>query len=500
MIVEIKKSALDYRFLLVVAICLFLAFIRADISKQVAMPVMVTGLAVICGLVLLWTIQKRMSTGRILILIASAGFLLRIGYTLYTGVDERQHDVYSFYHKEGHAGYIVYLYHNYRLPDFDPRTIPQYYHPPLHHAIVAFWLKLNRLMGVGWEQPKENIQMLTLFYSMSYLLLSLKIFREIGLKEVGLVLAFSVIAFHPTFLILSGSINNDMLSILLMLGGCYYTIRWYKDPSVKNILKIALCIGFGMMAKLTVVLIAPAVALVLLSRFLSEKSHRWKFIQQYIMFAVLCIPLGLWWEVRNLILFQVPITYVQKLGPDSRQYIGDYTVYQRLFDWSAYQFKNLYVAWGTPYFEHNIFLTLLKTSVFGESDLGAGNPYMGTPSAFLFYSHAVLVGVSLFAMGWVIFKKTRDYERIYKVFFSVLLITFMASYIRFCFAFPHTCTQNIRYVTLAIFVGALSIGVLAGQISQLNKGWKTMAMTCIVAPVVLFVGSSATVFTLLGLK
>ena len=70
------------------------------------------------------------------ILILTAGFLLKLVYVLYTGIGTRQHDVHSFTDStNGHAGYIRYLYTYGHLPDFDPRQEFQFYHPPLHHIL-----------------------------------------------------------------------------------------------------------------------------------------------------------------------------------------------------------------------------------------------------------------------------------------------------------------------------------------------------------------------------
>lgn len=78
----------------------------------------------------------------------------------------------------------------------------------------------------------------------------------------------SLIAFNPSFIIFAGSINNDILSITFMLGAILWTLRWYKTRTMRNIIPIALCIGFGMMTKRPVALVAPAVGLLFLLCFI----------------------------------------------------------------------------------------------------------------------------------------------------------------------------------------------------------------------------------------
>ena len=63
--------------------------------------------------------------------------------------------------------------------------------------------------------------------------------QEFKLRRMGLIIAFAIVAFHPTFIILSGSVNNDILSLTFMFGAILNTIVWYREQTLKNIMKIA---------------------------------------------------------------------------------------------------------------------------------------------------------------------------------------------------------------------------------------------------------------------
>lgn len=97
-------------------------------------------------------------------------------------------------------------------------------------------------------------------------------------------MSFSLIAFNPSFIIFAGSINNDILSITFMLGAILWTLRWYKTRTMRNIIPIALCIGFGMMTKLSVALVAPAVGLLFLLCFIVNFKKEWlSLVKQYVV-------------------------------------------------------------------------------------------------------------------------------------------------------------------------------------------------------------------------
>ncbi len=399
-----------------------------------------------------------LSDYRVLLMLLIAGMAVRIVYILGTDITERQHDVYSFEEMKGHAGYIGYLLENFKLPDFDPRSVFQFYHPPLHHSLAALWMRANLSLGIEFSQAAENIQILTLLYSGAFLMITGRIFMKLGLSGKGLAAAFALIAFNPALIILSGSINNDMLSILLMQGAFLFALRWSDRRRIADIAVSALFLGLGMMTKLSVGIAAGGIGFIFIIKFLQDKDKRSKMLAGFAVFAAICFPLALWWGIRNAVLFGVPVGYVPSLGDASHQYIGNYPVFERLFDFSLYQFKNVYVAWGEPYFEHNVFIGLLKTATFGEQTLSEPKGFIYTSAQILFAVSVLIALIAAFYGAKTLFGKKTISDKLHKGFLLVVFLTFMAAYIQFCFAYPHTCTQNIRYATPLVWIAAFSIG------------------------------------------
>ena len=112
-----------------------------------------------------------------------------------------------------------------------------------------------------------------------------KIFRYFGLKGKALYIPLAVVSFHPAFIIFSGSINNDVLSAAFMMGAFLCALNWYREQSMKNILKTALCTGLGMMTKLTAALVAPPVAVIFAVVFFKNlKTDFRKLLVQFTAF------------------------------------------------------------------------------------------------------------------------------------------------------------------------------------------------------------------------
>ena len=415
--------------------------------------------------------EKKLTAERIVILLMLLGVAARYSYCMVHDYTQMQHDIGRFIDANGHASYIMYWHENgLTLPDFDVTRVWQYYHPPLHHILMATLLHILEFFGMPFDVAKEAIQILPMLYSSLCMVACLRIFRLVKLKGAGLVAAMSIVCFYPAFIIWSGAYNNDILTTLLMLLAILWTLKWAQKPTLLRILPIALCIGCGMMSKLSGWMVAPAVATVFLWVFIKNIKKPLRFIGQYLAFGAVCAPLALWWEVRNLLTFDVPITYV----PDPNMPImrvDSIPVMQRLFDFSFSQFTypfEAFTMYGAPYNEYNPMLGLLKTSLFDEYHESLD--YAPLMTVFLVIA-CVLVVLSVIGFIIMLLRKQEGMDVMTKLFFVILPLTMLVSYYAFCFQFPYVCTENIRYCIPVIPVLAMGLGF---GINSLRRRPKTL--------------------------
>ena len=259
------------------------------------------------------TTEKRRKAIRIavILLIFLAGFLLRLNYAAKTDIYTRQHDI-GRIGSSGHIGYIQYICENGRLPDFDVRTKWQFYHPPLHHAVAAVWVKIQTLCGAELYDAMMGVRWLTTLYSTMTMFVFYRLLRLLGHDGLSLYVPFALIAFHPTFIILAGSVNNDCLAVTLAFTAMYFAVRWYKTRGWGAIIGLGLSIGLAMLTKLSYWYLAPATAVMFLVVLINDKNKK-RVVGQYCAFGAVCVPTGLFWSVRNLIGWGVPMNYVPLL-------------------------------------------------------------------------------------------------------------------------------------------------------------------------------------------
>lgn len=192
-----------------------------------------------------------------LLTIAGAGILLRFFYCLFSTIYERQYDIGEIDLAAGHTvsgghlAYIQYVYESGHLPcmDFDPTSVYQFNHPPLHYAVSALWLRFASLFIGNTAVLEESIQIIPFISSVLTLVFLIRILGLLPMDRRGERLAAAVFAFHPALILLSGSVNNDGGGLLFTVLILYETMRWCRAQEWRTIVFLALWFGLGVMTK-----------------------------------------------------------------------------------------------------------------------------------------------------------------------------------------------------------------------------------------------------------
>ncbi|WP_405343760.1 ArnT family glycosyltransferase [Ruminococcus sp.] len=471
--------------------CITASMLTIGFVKNKAFAIAIIALIVAAAAVLFIRFNYQINDTLIIAVLIALGIAIRFVYVLYTGVVDRQHDVGDFTSTIGHAGYIKYWYENgLKLPDFDVRSYWQYYHPPFHHWTMAALLKLLTMLGVSFDKASEAIQILPMLYSSLTMIVSYRVFRMVKLKGNPLIAAMAIICFHPTFIIFAGSFNNDMLLMLFMMAAILWGLRWYREPVMRNIIPLALCIGLGMMTKLSGWMVAPAVAFVFLIVLIKNIKKPLKYIGQFAVFGIICVPLGLWWQVRNLLKFHIPLTYVPDLGSNSVMYSGNMPLAQRLFSFGNGQLDFVYGSItfvGAPYNEYNPTLGLFKTAMFDECANSINDvhfPQIHVTGPILFWISVVLFLISFVCFIVSMIRKSDSMNGIERLYFSITFAVILVSYYLFCFAYPLSCTYNIRYAMPLIPLCAMGLALVLQRSESSQKPiatWLRRAMYALCA-------------------
>ena len=416
-----------------------------------------------------------------LYMIMAAGCLLRLFYVIFSTIYDRQYDNGMIdldtlgKISTGHLGYIQYIYEN-GLPDFDPTSVYQYHHPPLHHWISAAWLKIGSMFINNTDVLEESIQVVPFVCSLLTLWMLYKIVCQFELKEKAVLFVMGIFAFHPSLILLSGSINNDCMALLFTVLIVYWGIEWSRSCSWASIIWLALSMGPGMLVKQNVAEMAfpvAAVFLYVLVRHWKESGLRKKIIGQLAVFGGISVPVGMSFYVRNLIRFGTDIFWVYELPADSWQYTGNVPVINR-FLWPVPSemvdnLLNFRIGCG-----YNVWMQIIRTSVLGEWDMANVGKPVKLIAVLLMLLGAVLAFVAfcsfvkVFIVGGIrqIVRKATSgkgadvlpIDAPCYLMFAIGYVVNMFCYLVFAYNYPQQCSMHFRYIEITLLFPAVALG------------------------------------------
>ena len=433
------------------------------------------------------TLQKGQPEFIAILAIMTTSALFRLYYILTISVYDMQHDIGTPYDNYGHLGYIAYLLQNYKLPNFDVREAFQFWHPPLHHTISAIFLSICWKLFPLLEGNFEPLQFLPFIYITITIWILYKFLKIWNIKGNALIFTTLILAFHPQTIILSGSVNNDTLCIFLSFLTFYLTLLWYRNPCWKLIIGSSISIGLAMSSKGSAAILAFPIAFLFLVKLWKEK---WLIFKQLVVFGTIALPLGMWWYVRNNILFGVPLNYIYYMATDFIGYLNHFTVAERIFNFDPhyYNFQNLYLQFEGRYTDINPIIGLLKTTVFGQWHFNY-NIYIKFFALPLLLSWVILCITTLTAIPSFL-KKHKD-MLIENISIILLFIVQFFTYYKFCIDYPFVWSMDFRYTLPLLICHGILIGHYMNSKMKLTK--------CIGCVCIGFTGLSCICFGLLGL-
>ncbi len=503
--------------------------IRAGVVAQ-SLTVLALG---VCGaLCAYWFFTKRLTAKRVLVLLLVAGYALRVGYMLYTGAATRQQDTYTK-NFDGHEAYAWTIFSTGKLPN---SNVYQFYHPPLNAMFQAGFMHfvswICELLPFGEYVPSaflygkpdyitddmrwflySSCQVLSVLYSLAACVGMLKILKLFSFQGKMRLLLAALVVLFPRNVQFSGMLNNDGLAFALAIFALYFALKWQKQgKGFADILLCGLCVGLGMMTKLSSATVCLPIAGIFIFEFVDTIKKKenalgfWKMAFQYGTFLLVCAPLGLWFQIYAKVRFDQPFGYVFS-NLNHLLYTGDHSFVSRFilcFDPSEY-FGSL---WCRPFNgNYYLFNYALRSAIFGEFSYwqGEGFAVLSVVAAYAFCAALFVALVYIFVSWW----KNRSRSRVLGgklqggrvalnaislkdfLFVFLLMQSQVLSEIYFYIQMPYGCTMDFRYIMPMILALALTLGCVQKELAGLQTqtarqlDWWLSILTCI------FLASSA---------
>ncbi len=471
----------------------------------VAQCIGVAGFVIVILVAAYCKIKGEMTPDVLLKLILISGYILRLAYMLATPVNVRQHDTYNG-DLTGHEAYAWIIYSTGKLPTTNNY---QFYHPPLNAFIQATFMRvtnglteiLQSVFGLGDVIPSKYLaampkvtstryvglteyryylysttQILAVTWSVITMIALVKTLKLFGLKGYTLAAFSALVVFFPRHIQFSGQVNNDALAYMFQMLAVYYCLRWWKTGrKLYDLLLCSLCVGLGMMAKISAAVICLPIGCVFVYEFVKEivdavsakkkgEKNPWRSVIYisacYVLFLCLCAPLGLWFQVYANKTFGQGFGFVfSGLNPALKT--NHHSLFERLFltfdlnelFGSVYciPFCDMKGETIVAYNNYNLPLYLIRSSLFGEFNNYKGGECFSSLAYVCALVSVILMIIMLVYCVVLFFKNGKKFETDNAglkdmAFIAVLVLTCLISETSFYVKMPYACTMDFRYI------------------------------------------------------
>lgn len=343
------------------------------------------------------------------------------------------------YNEGRHINYIMQIYTYGTLP---AKIIGQFYHPPLHHFIMAMNLKIMDIFSDSASFKFESMQVVTLIYSVVILWVLYKLLEELEIDDKNKILPMLLFAFYPLYIFLSGSINNDELVTMFALICLLYLIKWKKEPNMKNTIIVATSIGLGLMTKSSMyvmIILAIYVYFVVLKEYVNSDKKCGILLIELLVFALIAGILGLGFQFRS---YLNGLNTLGIIEPYEYLSIADKSIVERFCFVNPFKMSNV-----------NIWNNLMYTSLnFGI--ISINNIYSNIMIILLI---SLIIDVLYFIF------KNLEKEKV--LMFS--FITWWVFYFFLNIQMPYTCSMHSRYMLVPISIATIILA--KGMQEEKNK-------------------------------
>jgi hypothetical protein len=263
---------------------------------------------------------------------------------------------------------------------------------------------------------------------------------------------FILFIFAPINGIMANLVNNDALVYFLMLAGLYVAYLWYLQRTYRLAFVLSGLLFFAGMTKFSGLMIVPYIAILGLFMLVYDQNKFRKSMWWQFAIVALGGVLGFSWGIF-LLYFDFPLV-PPPVNVDF-QAMAHYSLYERLFSLSQIQVPFADI-WDNG-IEPNVWLTLVKTSLFGEWKWES-----------LFWA-LILYGLGLF---WTVFavctffclptyKVGKDFALSAAII--VLVFAVLGAWINFWLEYPYFCSSEFRYMVILLPVSLLWTGAYLNQ-------------------------------------
>lgn len=484
---------------------------------------LVEGFIALIGLVylVLEIVTKRINGRKVLILllIGASMCLVAWGFSNPMNTNVHKHDL-GLYGNGGHWNIFYQIYVNGKIPD--PKLGNQLYNQKAFHVLVDVFMHINSLFvhvsgahasttasvianypgyTINVYQIFEMTRVYFAFVGISCLYLFIKVYKELGFKDVVLIIASAFTMFIPQVWFIQFFGNQDGFCLLFALFAVYFALKYKNNRKVPYILASSLCVGLTGFFKFQAALIVVPVGVIVLFVCFDYLSHKQKaqfdkFMLHVIFSLAIAVPLVFFYPFYYRIVYSIPVGYVVDVAPSAsakanyRMFVDDsfYNFFQRFLLYpdtdmffSPFNLRNRSMvnnAYVNKYgdIDFNVWTAFTKTLFFdewGKADMSAFlGDFVVVSFYILEYAFVVTMVVSIvYAISKVVRRIiVKNFNNLFNMMFALLFFLGFAIYfILFNKKYPYGFNMNARFILPVIIPIAMVVAKCVNELIDVSK-------------------------------
>lgn len=476
----------------IILLAAFVCVINSEVNADIIHIFTICGIFIVLFQVMKKSLTKSITIEALVFYIVILGCMVRAGYALYNNIYIRAHDLGDFdnFENAGKGAYLMWLVKNGRLPD---SYAGQYYHAPFSYLASALGCKLvspflkecNSFVMVSAGKLAPCLA------SCGVLFMTPKLCKALEIPKKAVPVITLLVASYPGFFLISGRISEDAFSCFFVMAELLYTIYWYEKTTIKNTLLLAVVYGLGISTNISCCLPAVFTVIVFLHHIISDKEKRKLYLSYILLFGAVSLPLGLWYYVRNYVLFKMPFTYTMPQDVGNSLWRGDCSLWDR---YKPLDIRNiLHSPFANPFEDANLFTYMLKSELFGEFtyNIGLLVPYIILLINLVF---------SICSIGYLVICAVKRRTEKRHVFFYILLPVYFLFIIYSYWKHPFGCSMDARYFMILTVFKVLSFGMFYEKLLLSTEQSKMIYLVnkCFRAAIYIFAGLSFAMFCVIS--
>lgn len=397
----------------------------------------------------------------VLFFILASSFCCHLFYIQTIPVNLYQHDL---------NGILLYMnkisLDGFNWKNFNPWSMYYLFHQPLHFLIQAYLYDFSISFWNSVSLAQETLQYLSLFFVTGTAIIVAAILKELKIPSRLYLFALLLFVFNPTLFLFSGYISDDTPLLFWECCVIYFAIKWFNTEKTHYIVLCAGCFALGVLTKLSLLMLVPALAFLFLYKLFHKRLARSVWFDLN-LFIIIAVPLALIWIVRNHILFDMQFYNVPDTSPNGQNFYY-LTFADRILDFS--QLLSPFIQAPTVV-DANMWLALIKTELFGEWNWSLTYAFLLYP-AVLLYSFNLLIKITvLLSCCFIIytsFKSKFSFNPIC-VFFIILYFTLWGYSFKYAMDYPFACSSDFRLFALLMLSDIVLLSLALDKTSYFSQ-------------------------------